>query len=79
MRWRFLLTVVPLYPFAGSSKEPPSRIDKMEVFICQKNANQSKQYRIYIKESKSWVAVNKEFYTNYYRDINSYQMTVKEA
>nr|DAL12285.1 MAG TPA_asm: hypothetical protein [Caudoviricetes sp.] len=35
MRWRFLLTVVPLYPFAGSSKEPPSRIDKMEVFICQ--------------------------------------------
>lgn len=29
--------------------------------------NQSKQYRIYIKESKSWVDVNKEFYTNYYR------------
>ena len=25
--------------------------------------NQSKQYRIYIKESKSWVDVNKEFYT----------------
>lgn len=36
-----------------------------------KNVNQSKQYRIYIKESKSWVDVNKEFYTNYYRDINS--------
>ena len=35
MRWRFLLTVVSLYPFAGSLKEPPSRIDKMEVFICQ--------------------------------------------
>ncbi len=33
--------------------------------------NQSKQYRIYIKESKSWVDVNKEFYTNYYRDINA--------
>lgn len=30
--------------------------------------NQSKQYRIYIKESKSWVDVNKEFYTNYYRE-----------
>ena len=28
--------------------------------------NQSKEYRIYIKESKSWVDVNKEFYTNYY-------------
>lgn len=35
MRWRFLLTVVSLYPFAGRIKEPPSRIDKMEVFICQ--------------------------------------------
>ena len=35
MRWRFLVTVVSLYPFAGSIKEPPSRIDKMEVFICQ--------------------------------------------
>ena len=35
--------------------------------------NQSKQYRIYIKESKSWVDVNKEFYTNYYRDINAYR------
>ena len=33
--------------------------------------NQSKQYRIYIKESKSWVDINKEFYTNYYRDINA--------
>lgn len=33
--------------------------------------NQSKQYRIYIKESKSWVDVNKEFYTNYYRDIKN--------
>ena len=35
--------------------------------------NQSKEYRIYIKESKSWVDVNKEFYTNYYRDINAYR------
>ena len=35
--------------------------------------NQSKQYRIYIKESKSWVDINKEFYTNYYRDINAYR------
>ena len=38
-----------------------------------KNVNQSKQYRIYIKGSKSWVDVNKEFYTNYYLDINSYR------
>lgn len=43
-----------------------------------KNANQSKQYRIYIKESKSWVDVNKEFYTNYYRDINSYRKRQQE-
>ena len=35
--------------------------------------NQSKPYRIYIKESKSWVDVNKEFYTNYYRDINAFR------
>jgi hypothetical protein len=35
MKWKFLLTVVSLYPFAGSIKEPPSRIEKMEVFICQ--------------------------------------------
>ena len=41
--------------------------------------NQSKQYRIYIKESKSWVDVNKEFYTNYYRDINSYRKRQQEA
>ena len=40
--------------------------------------NQSKQYRIYIKESKSWVDVNKEFYTNYYRDINSYRKRQQE-
>ena len=39
--------------------------------------NQSKQYRIYIKESKSWVAVNKEFYTNYYRDINAYHRILR--
>lgn len=40
--------------------------------------NQSKQYRIYIKESKSWVDVNKEFYTDYYRDINSYRKRQQE-
>ena len=40
--------------------------------------NQSKQYRIYIKESKSWVDVNKVFYTNYYRDINSYRKRQQE-
>lgn len=33
--------------------------------------NQSKQYRIYIKESKSWVDVNKEFYTDYYYNSES--------
>lgn len=40
--------------------------------------NQSKEYRIYIKESKSWVDVNKEFYTNYYRDINTYRKRQQE-
>ena len=40
--------------------------------------NQSKEYRIYIKESKSWVDVNKEFYTNYYRDINDYRKRQQE-
>ena len=40
--------------------------------------NQSKQYRIYIKESKSWMDVNKEFYTNYYRDINAYRKRQQE-
>ena len=40
--------------------------------------NQSKEYRIYIKESKSWVDVNKEFYTNYYRDINAYRKRQQE-
>lgn len=34
--------------------------------------NQSKEYRIYIKESKNWVDVNKELYTNHYREINTY-------
>lgn len=43
-----------------------------------KNVNQSKQYRIYIKESKSWVDVNKELYTNYYRDINAYRKRQQE-
>ena len=43
-----------------------------------KNVNQSKQYRIYIKGSKSWVDVNKEFYTNYYRDINAYRKRQQE-
>ena len=38
-----------------------------------KKVNQSKQYRIYVKESKSWVDVSKEFYTNYYRNINAYR------
>lgn len=40
--------------------------------------NQSKQHRIYVKESKSWVDVNKEFYTNYYRDINAYRKRQQE-
>ena len=40
--------------------------------------NQSKEYRIYIKEFKSWVDVNKEFYTNYYRDINAYRKRQQE-
>ena len=39
---------------------------------------QSKQYRIYIKKSKSWIDVNKEFYTNYYRDINAYRKRQQE-
>ena len=43
-----------------------------------KNINQSKPYRIYIKESKSWVDVNKEFYTDYYRDINAYRKRQQE-
>ena len=42
------------------------------------NANQSKQHRIYVKESKSWVDINKEFYTNYYRDINAYRKRQQE-
>lgn len=42
------------------------------------NANQSKQHRIYVKESKSWVDVSKEFYTNYYRDINAYRKRQQE-
>lgn len=37
------------------------------------NVNQSQAYRIYIKGSKNWVDVNKEFYTNYYREINTYR------
>lgn len=40
--------------------------------------NQSKQYRIYIKKSKRWVDVNKEFYTDYYRDINAYRKRQQE-
>lgn len=40
-----------------------------EVKVMANKDDQSKQYRIYIKESKSWVDINKEFYTNYYRDI----------
>lgn len=40
--------------------------------------NQNQEYRIYIKESKNWVDVNKEFYTNYYRDINTYRKRQQE-
>ena len=40
--------------------------------------NQNQEYRIYINESKSWVDVNKEFYTNYYRDINTYRKRQQE-
>lgn len=43
-----------------------------------KKANRSKQYYIYIKESKSWVDVNKKFYTDYYRDINAYRKRQQE-
>ena len=39
--------------------------------------NQSKQYRIYIKGSISWGDVIKEFYTNYYRDINAYHRILR--
>ena len=42
------------------------------------NENQSKAYRIYIKESKRWVDVNKEFYTNYYREINAFRKRQQE-
>lgn len=42
------------------------------------NQSKSKQYRIYIKEAKRWVDVNKEFYTNYYRDINAYRKRQQE-
>lgn len=42
------------------------------------NVNQSKEYRIYIKESKSWVDVNRDFYTNYYREINAYRKRQQE-
>ena len=45
----------------------------------QNKDNQNQQYRIYIKESKSWVDVNKEFYTNYYRGINAYLQTSASA
>ena len=40
--------------------------------------NQNQEYRIYINESKSWVDVNKEFYTNYCRDINTYRKRQQE-
>lgn len=49
-----------------------------EVKIMANKYNQSKQYRIYIKESKSWVDVNKEFYTNNYREINTYRKRQQE-
>lgn len=49
-----------------------------EVKIMANKYNQSKQYRIYIKESKSWVDVNKEFYTNNYREINTYRKLQQE-
>ena len=44
-----------------------------EVKVMANNVNQSKEYRIYIKESKSWVDVNRDFYTKYYREINAYR------
>ena len=43
-----------------------------------KKDNQSKQYRIYIKESKRWGDVNKELYTDYYRDINAFRKRQQE-
>ena len=46
-----------------------SHMKPTEVKVMANKDDQSKQYRIYIKESKSWVDINKEFYTNYYRDI----------
>lgn len=55
-----------------------SHMKPTEVKVMAIKVNQSKQYRIYIKESKSWVDVNKEFYTNYYRDINSYRKRQQE-
>jgi DNA-directed RNA polymerase specialized sigma subunit len=51
---------------------------RRRAFYMANKVNQSKEYRIYIKESKSWVDVNKEFYTNYYRDINSYRKRQQE-
>ena len=39
---------------------------------------QSKTYRIYLKSIKEWVDVNKEFYTNFYRDINAYRKRQQE-
>ena len=50
-----------------------SNMKPTEVKIMANKDNHSKQYRIYVKESKNWVNVNKEFYTNYYRDINAYR------
>ena len=55
-----------------------SNMKPTEVNVMATKDNQSKEYRIYIKESKSWVDVNKEFYTNYYRDINAYRKRQQE-
>lgn len=44
----------------------------------QINDKQSKQYRIYVKGSKNWVDVNKEFYTDYYREINTFRKRQQE-
>lgn len=54
------------------------KYEATEVNVMANKDNQSKQYRIYIKESKSWVDVNKEFYTNYYHDINAYRKRQQE-
>ena len=62
--WKTLATITVI---SASLMKPT------EVKVMANNVNQSKEYRIYIKESKSWVDVNRDFYTNYYREINAYR------